>query len=291
MMKIGRVVCCLCLVLLSLLAIGQPAAVLAQDESEETIEMAATYPSLEETALASFEFEVELKYQGSEARVFDLSTTGPQDWSTYIKPGFEEKRISSIRIEPAKAYSDKVKVVAIPPAWPLAEPGEYQITLEASSGEIKGTIELKSIVTARHDLNVVPTTEGVLGRYNTRATVGKDNYFSVEVHNLSTVALNDISLSSTEKPTGWTVEFSPEKVESLAVGDFQTVEVNIKPSPKTIAGDYYPITIRASAKDVSESMDIRVTVETPTIWGWVGVIIILVVVAGLIFTFTRFSRR
>jgi len=73
--------------------------------------------------------------------------------------------------------------------------------------------------------------------------------------------------------------------------DEQTVEVNIKPPPKTVAGDYM-ISLRASGKQIAaEKIDIRVTVETPTIWGWVGVAIILIVVIGLIVIFMRFSRR
>ena len=50
--------------------------------------------------------------------------------------------------------------------------------------------------------------------------------------------------------------------------------------------------VRASGKQaVADEMGIRVTVETPTIWGWVGVAIILIVVIGVIVIFMRFSRR
>jgi uncharacterized membrane protein len=73
--------------------------------------------------------------------------------------------------------------------------------------------------------------------------------------------------------------------------DEQSVDVSIKPPPKTIAGDYM-ITLKTSGQQVTaQDVQIRVTVETPTIWGWVGVAIILVVVIGLIFVFMRFSRR
>jgi len=125
--------------------------------------------------------------------------------------------------------------------------------------------------------------------YNTTAKAGKDNYFSIEVGNLGTAAIDNIKFSST-KPTGWTIEFSPDKIESLPAFDSQTVDINMKPPTETIAGDYQ-ITVRASGEQASEKIDIRVTVETPTIWGWVGVGIILVVIAGLAYIFMRFSRR
>ena len=74
-------------------------------------------------------------------------------------------------------------------------------------------------------------------------------------------------------------------------GDEQTINVNIKPPTETVAGDYV-ISLRASGKQTSaDEMNIRVTVETPTIWGWVGVVIILIVVIGLIVIFMPFSRR
>ena len=133
---------------------------------------------------------------------------------------------------------------------------------------------------------MVPTSQ----LYDTRAKSGKDNYFSLEVGNLGTAVINNIKFSTTN-PEGWSVEFTPEKIDLLEALDHQTVQMNIKPPPNTIAGDYY-VTVRASGTQAStDEVKVRVTVETPTIWGWVGVIIILIVVIGLIVIFMRFSRR
>lgn len=296
-MKIARIVYCLCLLLVGILVISQPATVLAQDrtplkEGEERLHMDAVYPKVEGTAGESFEFEVKLQYltylgQG-EARVFDLVTTGPKDWYIYMTPRYEqEKKILGVRLEPAAtALGETIRLVAIPPFWLEPEPGEYTITLEAISGELKGSLKLTAVITARYALGLVPAEE----RYNTSATVGKDNYFSLEVLNIGTAAIDNVTFSSS-KPEGWTIDFSPDKVDSLAAGNTQTVDVNIKPSPRTIAGDYL-VTLRASGKQTSASgIDIRVTVETPSIWGWVGVGIIVVVIGGIIVVFMRFSRR
>jgi uncharacterized membrane protein len=40
-----------------------------------------------------------------------------------------------------------------------------------------------------------------------------------------------------------------------------------------------------------KNLEFRVTVKASTAWGLIGVIIILVVVAGLLTTFFRFGRR
>ena len=49
--------------------------------------------------------------------------------------------------------------------------------------------------------------------------------------------------------------------------------------------------LKAVSDQTSGNIEVRVTVETPTVWGWVGIIIILAVIAGVIFIFMRFSRR
>jgi len=254
---------------------------------EPSIEIAPTYPKLEAIYGTAFEFELEFKYTGIETREFNLRVTAPQGWTVYMTPQYESaKRISAIRLEPGYTTGNKIKLLATAPYWPLPEPGEYKITLEAISGEIKGSTELTATITAIYSMALAPTTE----RYNTTVKAGKDNIFSIEVQNQGTAAIDNITFSSLN-PTGWTIKFSPEKIDSLPALGSQTVEVNIKPPTETIAGDYQ-ITLRTSSEQVSrEEVDIRVTVETPTIWGWVGIGIIVLVVAGLAYIFMRFSRR
>ena len=286
-MKMMRMICGLCLLLASSLVIFQPATILAQEETPppEKIELTTSYTKLEGTSGTSFEFEVALNYQGAEAHVFDLTATGPKDWVVYITPSYpKDKMIKDVRLEPM-AYGEKINVVAAPPYWLMPEPGEYQITLEATSGETKGSIQLTAVVTAKYELSLTPSEE----RYNTPATAGKNNYFSVVVANGGSAAIDNITFSS-DKPSGWTINFTPAKIDSLDAGGSQTIDVNINPPPKTIAGDY-EITITANGKQAKGDIKIRVTVETPTVWGWVGVIIILLVIAGVGFVFVRFSRR
>jgi uncharacterized membrane protein len=288
-----RILIGLSLLLVSLLVISPAAAVLAQEGEEappETITLTTTYGKLSGIAGTGFEFEVGLQYVGAETRVFDLTATGPQDWTTSITPSYpKDKQILDIRLDPVSPLSTsggtKISVSVTPPYWLLPEPGEYPITVEATSGEVKGSITLTAVVTSTYIMSLAPTEE----LYNTTATAGRDNYFSIEVQNKGSAAVDDVTFSAS-KPTGWTVEFSLEKIDSLPAQDSQTVEVNIKPPAKAIAGDYQ-ISLTAKGKQISDDMDIRVSVETPTIWGWLGVAIIVLVLAGLVYIFMRFSRR
>ena len=255
---------------------------------KEIIELNPTYPTLEAVAGEDFVYEVGFYYVGEDPREFNMIVTTPQDWDAYITPPYEkEKKISAVRLEPLQAAGNKIRLVVAAPFWPLPEPGEYKITLELVSPDgWEASTELKAVVTARYNLIMVPASE----RYNTKATAGEDNFFSIELGNLGTADVANIKFSST-KPEGWSIEFAPDKIDSLAAVDSQTVELNIKPPTETIAGDY-SIAIRASGEQTaSQEMSIRVTVETPTVWGWVGVVIIIIVVVGLVVVFMRFSRR
>jgi uncharacterized membrane protein len=202
----------------------------------------------------------------------------------YITPSYpKDQRIGDIRLEPGQTVSNRISVGAASPSW--AEPGEYQVTVEASSGDIKGTLSLTPVVTAKYGISL--TTPD--GRLSTKATAGKDNYLTLVVANTGSAAIDNITFSS-DKPTGWTVEFALEKIDSLVAGGSQTIDVNIKPGVKAIAGDYQVIITAKGTQSTSE-INLRVTVETPTVWGWIGVAIIVLVIAGLTFVFIRFSRR
>jgi len=167
------------------------------------------------------------------------------------------------------------------------------VTLSASSKEIKdlkGSIDLKAIITAKYDLKA--KTGGILeGRLNTKATAGEDNPIPVIIENRGTATLKKITFS-TEKPAGWSIAFNPETIDTLTPGAKQEVEVNIKPSRKTIAGDY-AVTLKIDEESMLayDRLDLRVTVLTPTLWGWVGVGIVVAIIAGLAIIFMRLGRR
>ncbi len=261
-------------------------------ETAESIEVRAVHPTVEAIAGNDFVFEIEFKYVADnilgEPRNFDLVTKAPQGWEVYFTPQFEkDKRVSAIALKPGSvAFSDKTRMVALAPFWPLPEPGDYIITLEVVSGDLKDTVEITAVITASYNLLMAPAGD----RYDTTAKAGRDNYFSIQVGNLGTAPIDKITFSP-DSPEGWSVKFSPEQVDTLEPFGTQVVEMNIKPPPETIAGDYL-ISVRASGvQKTSEKINIRVTVETPTIWGWIGVVIIAVVIMGLVVIFMRFSRR
>lgn len=288
-MRLMRLIGCFLLLLTGIVAIAQPAAIFAQEEQQ--LELSTKYPKLEVTSGEATKFEVELKLKGAlgdEPVEFDLAATAPKDWATYITPSYPtDKNIASIKLQPGYTVAEKIEVNVGPKYYVSPDPGEYPITLDVTSENVSGSIVLTVVITAKYTLNLAPAGEGL---YSAKAAAGKDNFYSIEVQNNGSAAIDSINFSAT-KPEGWAVNFSPDKIDSLTAGDSQTIDVNIKPPSNAIAGDY-SITLKATGSQASaQAINIRVTVETPSVWGWVGVIIVVIVIGGLIYIFRRFSRR
>jgi len=284
-MKFFRIAFCFCLLLTGVVVLLLPGVALAQ---EDGVSITTKFPKVEITSGEMAEFELELKYLGEiegNPRVFDLVATAPKDWMVTITPVFpKEKKIASIELKPGFSVGEKINVATVPLFRP--DPGEYKIQVEVTSGEISGSAEFTVVITARYDLTLASAT----GRLNTDATAGKDNYFAVDAVNTGTAAIDNITFSS-NKPNDWIIEYSIDQIDLLDTGGSQSLDVNIKPPPKAIAGDYN-ITLKASGTQATASdVDIRVTVERTTLMGFLAGGIIVLVVAGLAWVIVRFSRR
>lgn len=102
--------------------------------------------------------------------------------------------------------------------------------------------------------------------------------------------ITNIRLSSIQ-PERWTTDFKPNTIDSLSPGNFQTLELNIKPDDKAAEGSY-TVTLIADASETRRVLDIWLTVEaTKGYWLWIGGIILLLVVAGFIIVYRRFGRE
>jgi len=252
----------------------------------DKIELSCKYPVLRNVSGHVFEFLVSPKYLGKKDRVFDLTWEEPPQWKVSITGKYEKEEIKSFTMKVFETIPPEFKVKFGPVAGYEPEPGEYPLTLTVTSEEVTATIELKTVVTARYEFEMLPAT----GRLNTEVTAGEDNHLSILLINRGSVPVEDITFI-TSKPEGWSITYNPETIESLGAGLAQEVDVVITPPNKTVAGDY-AVVIRSEAKpELSDSLEFRVTVLTSTIWGWVGIIIVVVVIAGLAVLFRRLGRR
>lgn len=255
---------------------------------EESIKLSSPYPILRATAGDFFEFKVELYYHGSKARVFDLAVTSNSTSSyAYILASFASSNtmIESILLKPDPEFPDEIKVRYTPKLSKKIEPGKYVVTLRASSGNISDSIDLTAVVTTRYELLLATST----GRLNADITAGKENHIGLLAINNSSVDLNDVRLSA-NVPQNWGINFVPNVIDTIGVENRQSFDMIIRPDSNTIAGDY-EIKVMAIHSDTNSQINLRITVATPTIWGWISVLIIIVIIAGLVAIFLRLGRR
>jgi len=179
-----------------------------------------------------------------------------------------------------------VTVTADPPTDVAA--GSYKITVSATAGDhhVGGDLEVQ--VTGQYAMSL--TTPD--GRLNASGSAGSVIARSLTIQNTGTAPLTNVTISDT-LPSGWKVTYDPAgPIANIAPNGSQVVTANITPSSNAIAGDYVA-TFNANAPDSSTtaSTDIRVTVETPLNWLLVGAGLIVLVLLGLGWVFTRYGRR
>ena len=248
----------------------------------EDFMVTTSYPVLQGQTDASFEFSLDVNNKSEVDRNFNLSAQVPPKWDVSFKPAYEQKQISSFRI---KGGSSQTVAVQVNPAKD-ATSGSYPILVWVASGEKKTEVKLTVVLTGIYKLDAGTPT----GLLSLEALAGKPANMSLFVKNTGSAVNKSISFSSF-KPENWKVDFKPEKIEGLEPGAMKQVEVTITPAAQALVGDYSVGLSADGEKGSSKTVELRMSVKTSAAWGWVGIIIIVVVIAGLGALFLRLGRR
>ena len=121
------------------------------------------------------------------------------------------------------------------------------------------------------------------------ANANKQSDLTLSITNSGNVDLQNINLTSSA-PEGWTVEFSQSSIDVLEAGATQEVTAYVTPSEEAMSGDYV-MTISAQSSNASDTAEFRVSVKTETIWGVVGILLILAAAGCLWYVFRKYGRR
>jgi len=240
-----------------------------------------SYPVLKGPTDAKFEFSLEVENKTDKEAIFNLAAQGPENWEINFKPTYEDKYFSSLRI---KQGASQTVAVAVKP-YPLSEPGKFPIKVKVSSETAKSEAELVVVLTGTYKIEAATTT----GLLSLNAMKGKESNISFYVKNTGSAAQNNVKFVSF-KPENWKVAFKPEKLDTLPAGELKQIEMSITPSEQALVGDY-SVAVSVEGEKVNKALEFRVTVKASTAWGWVGIGIIVLVVAGLVVLFMTFGRR
>ena len=250
--------------------------------ASDDFQVTASYPILKGQPDAKFEFSIDINNKSDLDRNFFLSAQGPEKWEINFKPSYEQKLISTLRIKATQQQSVNVEVT--PPKGVNA--GEYPILVSIGPDERKMQVKLAVVLSGTYQLDAGTPT----GLLSLDSVPGKASNLSLFVKNTGTAVNRNISFNSF-KPENWKVEFKPEKIEALEPGALKQIEIIITPSAQSLVGDYSVSVSVDGEKGSSKNVELRVGVKTSPAWGWIGLILIIIVIGGMGILFLRLGRR
>jgi uncharacterized membrane protein len=203
----------------------------------------------------------------------------PRGWIVTFKPNY--KQATSVEVE-ANSTSN-ISIDINPPSQ--IEAGKYKIPVSASTSATSANLELEVVITGT--FNIELTTP--IGLLSTNITAGDEKQVELLIRNNGSSELTDIKLDFSA-PINWSVKFNPEKVPQLVTGASTNVYANIKADKKAIPGDYIT-EFTARTPEASSKASFRISVRTSMLWGWIGILIILIAVGCVYYLFRKYGRR
>jgi len=246
------------------------------------VKLTSQYPVLSTGSGQTLKFTVDLKNETNKPLTTALAAQAPPGWNVRFKPQFGDQQISSIQLK--ESASETLSVEIDTPS--KAEAKEQPVTVTARSGAFEASATIKVSLKGSQDLKM----GSLAGTLNASLTAGKKNPIDFVVGNAGTAPIRNLSFVTKKPSDKWTVEFKPDKIDALDPGQVREIKMEILAPDRTIAGDYL-LTLTANSPEVTKSVEFRVTVSTPTIWGWIGFGIVGLVVLGLAVVFFRLGRR
>lgn len=261
--------------------VALPIAVTIGEVTPPQLGLTADLPALRGTPTSNFKYQLTVSNDSGQEALVNLIADAPPGFQVTFKKAYGSQELTSIPVEAGRSQNIDVEV-SLPRGIPA---GQYQVAVLATAGGAEAVQHLLLDVTGRAEL-AIDTPDG---RLSSRAEAGAATPLRLVLRNDGTAEARDISLSATA-PSQWQVTFDPDKIDVLAAGESREVTATVTPPAKAIAGDYM-MTVRARGDGVNDSADFRMTVETSTLWGAVGLVVIAASVVVLGFAVMRYGRR
>jgi uncharacterized membrane protein len=238
-------------------------------------------PSLRGTPTTSFKYTFHVENDSDKDATVKLVADAPPGFQTSFTESYGTQQLSAIPIAAGKRKDLQVQVQ--PPDNVKA--GNYPVEVHASADGAAASTRLEMQITGQPKLAL----SGRGGRLSATAEAGKATPISLVVRNDGSAPAQDIHLSDSP-PSDWKVDFKPARIAELAPAQKVTVQALLTPSDQALAGDYMT-TFDADGKSASTSADFRITVETSTLWGVIGIAVIAAALLIAVGAVARYGRR
>ncbi|ADN35633.1 Alpha-galactosidase, NPCBM associated NEW3 domain protein [Methanolacinia petrolearia DSM 11571] len=228
-------------------------------------------------------YEMTLMNVGKSDDVFSLSSKDmPEGWyATYRENTDSNSEVSEVFInagEEKDLYLEAIMPYSV-------TKGEYMFeSVISSSDGMEYETDLKATIRGSADLQVFSE------KYLYEISKGDQVDIPVKItNNGNGVALTNIRINATV-PDGWTVTATPATISSIEPGESSTVILNVIP-PSDIAASEYKLTVNVVSDQEEVSDSIRLAVKENSLVGLLGIIMILLVGAGVYYMYRKYERR
>ena len=257
-----------------------PIEVTVLGDTGGAITLTSDFPQLSGAPTSTFSYSLTLANTGTQKQTYTLQGQGPDGWTVSVHPSSNGQALTDTVDGGA---TDTLSVTAQPPSTVTA--GSYPIQVSVASGSQSATTNLEADVTGAPAVTL-STPNQVL---NAQVTAGSTGTVSLVVTNSGSTVLQNVAVTASA-PTGWTTTFAPTTIATIQPGSAATVDATVQPSSDALAGDY-DVTFTVTAGTATANVDIRTTVQTSPLWGFIGLALIVIVIVGLGWVFRRFGRR
>lgn len=256
-----------------------PLTIVVSQKGTYKTAFSTTQPNLEGAAKTSFTFNATLQNETADTSLYALNDQAPPGWQVTFKASY--KQVASVNVNPNQTQNITITIKA-PDQVPA---GKYTIPVYASNGHSTSTLRLEVVITGSYSMTFTTPT----GLLSTDITAGDDKRVKLIVKNTGSAPLTKVKTSFTA-PANWDVTFDPSSIDLLAPGQSAEVFATIKAYKDAIAGDY-AVTLVAKTAETSSEAQFRISVKTPMLWGWIGILIILVAIGSVYYLFRKYGRR
>jgi len=226
-----------------------------------------------------FTYSAELRNRTAEKLTYALQGEVPKGWTlTFSANG---KQVTSVEVEPNATVGVGIEVK---PSEQVEE-GRYAIPVRAMAGSSSGELSLEAVITGSFKIELTTPT----GLLSTNITAGEEKKIDLVVKNTGSSILSGVKMSSSA-PVNWQVTFDPKEIETILAGREVSVTATVKADKKAIPGDYMT-NFEARTPDASSKASFRMSVRTPMLWGWIGVLIIGAGIGTVWYLFRKYGRR
>ncbi len=239
----------------------------------------AQQSNMQGNANLTYTFNTNLKNGTGDKQQYALISNAPRGWTVTFK--FNYNAVTSVTIEPNSAQPLVIEVR--PPE--RIEAGTYKIPVRAATNATSADLELEVVITGSFSMELT-TPSGLL---STDLTAGGTKQLELKIINTGSSVLSDITPNAST-PLNWNVSFDPQKIDKLQPGRVARMVAMITSDKKAIPGDY-GTNIQVKTPETSSAISLRISVETPMLWGWIGVLVILAALGSVYYLFRKYGRR